>query len=119
MKKLFIFVVFSIMMGMSTVAMAQEATPTKVERQGDTFISHKKPSAKKEKSEPIQTGKFWKDTKGNRYPILMGPSGSCYVIKVSKKTGNEYPDYRMEGDGPSISAAICEEMGIEYKPKNK
>lgn len=112
------FVVFSIMMGMSTVAMAQEATPTKVERQGDTFISNKKPS-KREKSEPIQTGRFWKDKNGNKYPILMGPSGSCYVIKVSKKTGNEYLDYKMDGDGPAISAIICEEMGIEYKPKNK
>lgn len=55
------------------------------------------------------------DTNSNIYPIFMSKSGSCYIKKVSKKTGNEYKQYL----AAEISADICKQLGIEYKPTTK
>ena len=59
-----------------------------------------------------ETGFTWEDTKGNIYPIYMGKTGSCYIKKVSKNTGNEYKQYL----GAEVSADICKQLGVEYKP---
>ena len=62
---------------------------------------------------PLATPYEWEDTKGNKYPILMTESsGSCFIIKVSQKSGKEYRQYL----GKEISAEICRAMGKEYKP---
>lgn len=53
----------------------------------------------------------WKDSKGKEYPIYISKSGSCYVIKVSAKTGKEYKNYL----GAEISQQICKELNINYK----
>ena len=45
----------------------------------------------------------------------MSKSGSCYIKKVSKKTGKEYKQYL----AAEISADICNQLGIEYKPTTK
>jgi hypothetical protein len=42
----------------------------------------------------------------------MGPSGSCYIKKISKKSGNEYKQYL----GEEVSKDICKQLGVEYKP---
>ncbi len=63
----------------------------------------------------VETGFTWEDSKGNTYPIFISKSGSCYIKKVSKKTGNEYKQYL----GAEISADICKQLGIEYKPTTK
>lgn len=90
-------------------AQAQE-TAYKVE--GKTYSSTK--TASRGSSTPIATGYEWKDSKGNVYPIMMSEgTGSCFVVKVSQKTGNEYRNYL----GPEISADICKKMGKEYKGK--
>lgn len=109
MKKLMFFAVLSIMMGMTQVAVAQ-SNPTKVERKGNTFVSNKQT---RQKSEPVATPYFY-DENGVKYTIYMGSTGSCFILKTSNK-GNEYKKYL----GAEISATICKEMGIEYKPKNK
>lgn len=57
----------------------------------------------------------WEDSKGQKYPIYMGPSGACFIIRISSKTGNEYRQYL----GEEISRDICLKMGVEYAPKNK
>lgn len=62
---------------------------------------------------PIVTGYNWVDSKGISYPIYMSNSGSCYIIKVSKKTGKEYKQYLK----PEISQDICKKLGKEYKGK--
>lgn len=59
-----------------------------------------------------QTGFNWEDSKGNTYPILMGPSGACYIKRVSKKTGKEYKQYL----GKEVSQSICKQLGVQYKP---
>ena len=64
---------------------------------------------------PTPTPYFWSDSKGNKYPIYISNSGSCYVIKTSKKTGKEYKSYL----GPEISQDICKKMNREYKGKRK
>ena len=53
----------------------------------------------------------WKDSKGNEYPIYISASGSCYVIKTSKKTGKEYKNYLSK----EVSAEICKELNYKSK----
>lgn len=50
---------------------------------------------------------------GSKLPIHIGKTGSCYIVRVSKKTGNEYRQYL----GEEISRDICRKMGREYKAK--
>ena len=66
-------------------------------------------------SAPIPTGFEWTDSKGNKYPIYISASGSCYIIKKSNKTGKEYKQYIK----PEISQDICAKLGREYKGKKK
>ena len=44
---------------------------------------------------------------------MISANGSCFVNKISSKTGKEYKYYL----GPEISQEICKEMGVEYKGK--
>lgn len=66
-------------------------------------------------SAPISTGFTWSDSKGNKYPIYISQSGSCYIIKKSNKTGKDYKMYMK----PEISQDICKKMNREYKGKKK
>ena len=79
-------------------------------RSGNTFISS---TSERVKAEPVKTKFTWKDSKGKEYPVYISSNGSCFVIKVSAKTGKEYRNYL----GPEISQQICKELGIEYKGK--
>ena len=79
-------------------------------REGNTFISS---TGERVKAEPVKTKFTWKDSKGKEYPVYISSNGSCFVIKVSAKTGKEYRNYL----GPEISQQICKELGIEYKGK--
>lgn len=103
MRKLMLIAVFFIMMGIS--AAAQNA-PAKVERNGNCFMPAKKANTK---SEPVGIPYFW-EYKGEKYPIFMGPSGSCFYYR-KKKDGTEYRQYVPK----EVSAQICKEMGVEYK----
>ena len=64
------------------------------------------------KQQPRLTPYKWEDSKGNQYPIYIGPSGACYVVRISKN-GNEYKQYL----GEEISRDICNKMGVAYAPK--
>jgi hypothetical protein len=77
-------------------------------RSGNTFIS-----STGERDKAVKTKFTWKDSKGREYPVYISSSGSCFVIRVSSKTGKEYKSYL----GPEISEQICKELGIEYKNK--
>lgn len=79
-------------------------------KSGKTYKAEKIEKASTER----ETGFTWEDSKGIQYPIYMGPSGSCYIKKVSKKTGNEYKQYL----GAEISADICKQLGVPYTPKS-
>lgn len=80
-----------------------------VKREGNTFVSTSTRTSTK--SEPIKTKFTYKDNKGVESPIYVSKSGSCFIIKTSKKTGKEYRSYL----SAEISIQICKELGIEYK----
>lgn len=90
----------------STMATAQSYT-----RSGDTFVTTKTTSG----ASATKTKFNWQDSKGKSYPIYVGKTGSCYVLKVSGKTNKEYKYYL----GAEISQQVCKELGIEYKPRSK
>ena len=94
---------FAIVMLFTLGASAQSYT-----RVGNQFI------VAKTKAEPRKTNYTIKDTDGKVYPVYIGKTGACYIIRTSKN-GNEYKKYL----GKEISAQICKEMGIEYKPKTR
>lgn len=79
-------------------------------KSGKTYKAEK---VEKQSSER-ETGFTWEDSKGNAYPIYMGKTGSCYIKKVSKKTGNEYKQYL----GTKVSADICKQLDVPYTPKS-
>jgi hypothetical protein len=39
------------------------------------------------------TGDYYKDSKGVKYPVYVSANGKLYIIRVSKKSGNEYKSY--------------------------
>ena len=100
-----LFALLLLVLAIGLAANAQTYT-----REGNTFISS---TGEQVKAEPIKTKFIWKDNKGKEYPVYISKSGSCFVIKVSSKTGKEYRNYL----GPEISEQICKELGIEYKGK--
>lgn len=62
-----------------------------VTREGNTFSVQK---SEKSTTNTIQTVFSYKDSKDNVYPIYLNKStGSCYVLKISQKTGKEYKYY--------------------------
>ena len=77
-------------------------------KDGKTYKSEKTIKQSSER----ETGFTWEDSKGIQYPIYVGPSGSCYIKKISKKSGNEYKQYL----GEEISKDICKQLDVEYKP---
>ena len=79
-------------------------------KSGKTYKAEKVEKASTER----ETGFTWEDSKGNTYPIFMGKTGSCYIKKISKKTGNEYKQYL----GAEVSADICKQLGVPYTPKS-
>lgn len=94
-----------LVLAIGLVANAQSYT-----REGNTFISS---TGERVKQEAVKTKFIWKDNKGKEYPIYISKSGSCYVIRVSAKSGKEYKSYL----GAEISQQICKELNIEYKSK--
>ena len=94
-----------LVLSIGLIASAQTYT-----RSGNTFISS---TGERVKDKPVKTKFIWKDNKGNEYPVYISSSGSCFVIKVSAKTGKEYRNYL----GPEISQQICKELNIKYNGK--
>lgn len=79
-------------------------------RNGNIFESTK---VIRSKSEPIKTEFTYKDSDNITYPIYISSTGSCFINKISKKSGKEYRKYL----GAEISEEICKELKITYKGK--
>lgn len=103
MKKVLVMLV--LLLGLTAPTYSQN-----FEKHGTEFVQTK---TTRTKSEPEKTTYTWKDSKGNVYPIYISNTGSCFVLKVSAKTGKEYRYYL----GKEISAAICKELGREYSSR--
>lgn len=105
-----LFVLILMIVCVSIVANAGDDKSYKCE--GTTYSSTGRVNSS---SAPTSTGFTWQDSKGNKYPIYISNSGSCYIIRTSKNTGKEYKSYL----GPEISQDICKKLGKEYKNKRK
>lgn len=103
MRKLFFMFAILAFLGISNAYSQEE-----YKRNGDTFTVTSKTQPK---SEPVKT-KFTYEKNGVKYPIYISSTGSCFIMRTSKK-GKEYKQYL----GKEISAEICKELGITYQPK--
>lgn len=96
----------TLLLGIGVNAQTQDST---FRKEGNIYSSSSKVSTTKSDT---PTGFIWKDSKGVEYPIFMGASGSCYINKISNKTGKPYKQYL----GKEISADICKQLGKTYNP---
>lgn len=85
MKRLIITLAALIAMSMSPAA-AQQRTETKTQPKTEQVTGQAQ--GKKVKNNGKPTGHTYKG-----YPVYQGAKGGYYVIRVSKKTGNEYKQY--------------------------
>lgn len=75
-----------------------------VKREGDTFKVEQT-----SKASDTKTKYTWEDKEGNKYPIFITKKGTCYILKVSKKTNKEYKYYLPK----ETQAQIKSELGIQ------
>lgn len=74
-----------------------------VKRVNDTF---KVENTTKESD--TKTKFTWEDKQGNKYPIYITKKGSCYIVRISKKTNKEYKQYLPK----DIQAQIKKELKL-------
>ena len=84
MKKLFIIALMALTMGVS----AQNVT-----RQGNTFIEQKDTTFV---NRGTKTQYTYKAKDGKDYPIYLSKKGKAFIVKTSKKSGKQYPQYLPE-----------------------
>ena len=104
MKKFFIIV-------LAFVAFATTTANAQVVREGKQYVEQK---VSKESKPAEKSGFTYKDSKGIVYDIYISSTGSCYILKTSKKTNKEYKSYL----GEEISKDICAQLNREYKGKS-
>ena len=80
-------------------------------RDGNTFSKTKTENSVTSE----RTDYVWKDCRGVEHSIYITENGSCYINRISEKTGNPYKQYLPK----EISIQICKELGREYKGKTK
>lgn len=97
------------------VGLVANADDNKTFVKNGTTYTNSSTGRQKANSTPVATGCTWVDSKGVQYPVYISESGSCYIIKVSKKTNKEYKQYLK----PDVSQDICKSIGREYKAKKK
>lgn len=86
-----------------------------LKREGKVFVQEK---SSKTNKDDIATTYFWKDSKGNEYPIFLhkytkgdkAGKWCAYVVKVSAKTNKEYKYYIPQGQ--EIAETIRKEMSL-------
>lgn len=76
----------------------------KIIRDNNTFIVNKITT----KTEEIKTIYTYKDSKNNEYPIYITTKGTCYIKRISQKTGKEYKYYLPK----EIQTTIQKELNI-------
>lgn len=106
MKKL---VIMAAMLAATMCATAQSIT-----REGNVFTTSGR-ATMDVRANADSTALRWRDSNGVERAIWIARTGSCFVIKRSQRTGNEYRQYCPR----VMSESICKEMGREYKPSAK
>lgn len=56
----------------------------------------------------IKTDYLWKDKSGKVYPIYLTKNNTCYIIRISKKSGKEYKQYLPKEIASRISTEITQ-----------
>lgn len=111
MKKMILLAIM--LLGWAFIAGAQTTKVSdKVIREGDIFISQKTDTTSVNDQ---VTAYKWRDSKGVEYPIILhtytrgekAGRNTCYVWRVSKKTGKKYKYYLP--DGEKIAEMIIKE----------
>lgn len=100
MKKFILFILVALL---SYAIYAQTPTYT---REGNNFTKAQQIS----QSQDTLTS-YTYTIKEVSYPIWITKNGRCYIIRTSKKTGNEYKQYLPK----EICLEICQALNIEYK----
>lgn len=109
MRKLFICIVMMLVLGVNN-----SSAQSKVELRGNTFVPKLTPS----KRDTLVTQFQYEDRSGRTYPIVVNKgTGSCYIMKISGKTGKYYRMYMDK----EIAMEVCRRLGIEYRvtPRKK
>lgn len=98
MKKSIFLTILSLFVCLTLCATKPDSIYT---RHGNTFVT-----VKMQKSSPaIPTKYTWRDSEGKDYTIYLTAT-SCYIIKISKKTGKEYKQYLPK----EVRAEIAKEL---------
>ena len=117
MKKIITTIILISLM-LTSVVYAQDTsislTGRVYKRNGNEFSSASRENNSNSVNTEI-TNYTWKDSKNNVYPIYITSNGSCFIYRISNKTGKEYKQYMKV----EISQQICTELGREYKGKRK
>ena len=108
-----IVLTIALMLATATAAFCQQASFT---TDGNTY----RPSAPVTKNVPqmdstVTLTPYYYEYKGVSYPIHIGRTGSCYIVRTSKRTGNQYRQYL----GEEISRDICAKLKRQYTAKKK
>lgn len=77
---------------------------SEIKRVGNTFTTTTTQSADK------ATPYIYKDKNGKSYTIYISSKGSCYIKKISKKSGKEYKHYLPK----EVQEQIQKELGYVY-----
>lgn len=88
MKKIIITLAALIMMGATSASAATQAQDQSNGKPATEQVSTQPAQGKKVKNNGKPTGHTYKG-----YPVYQGSKGGYYVIRTSKKTGNEYKQY--------------------------
>lgn len=81
-----------ILLALVLMAGARPAAAQDVKRQGNCFVQQKSSKT----STGTKTKYTFKAKDGKVYPIYLSKNGKAFIIRVSKKTGNEYKQYLPE-----------------------
>lgn len=103
-----------LILALLAVAVSARATDNtkNYKREGNTFSQDKPLASAEDKVTPY----YWKDSKGNEYPIILhtykkgekAGRTTAYVIRTSAKTGNDYKYFLPNGE--AIANEILEEL---------
>ena len=101
MKKLFILAVILLALSVNN----SNTYAQSVKREGTTFVV----SSSRSKSESTKTKFTWK-VGDVEYPIYISSTGSCYIVKTSKKSGKEYKQYLPKEVAGNAGVVVSEEQ---------
>lgn len=90
-----------ILLALVLMAGVRPAAAQDVKRQGNCFVQQK---SSNKASTGTKTKYTFKAKDGKVYPIYLSKNGKAFIIRVSKKTGNEYKQYL-----PEVTAQISKE----------